>query len=156
MLPGLPVGLRRARQGKKLTEAARLLARGELDVTTDHTESPDDEQDAALAAFGLRLDDDDAHTRDRTFHLWPEHRRVLDLWFRVQTQWRVGMAGPTGLDYQGVEAAIRMSRLAGPRRVPVLLADLQIMERAALAAWAEQRTEKPAARGRSRGGLTHG
>lgn len=156
MLPGLSVGLRRARQGKKLTEAARLLARGELDVTTDHTESPDDEQDAALAAFGLRLDDDDAHTRDRTFHLWPEHRRVLDLWFRVQTQWRVGMAGPTGLDYQGVEAAIRMSRLAGPRRVPVLLADLQIMERAALAAWAEQRTEKPAARGRSRGGLTHG
>jgi hypothetical protein len=156
VLPGLPVGLRRARQGKKLTEAARLLARGELDVTTDHTESPDDEQDAALAAFGLRLDDDDAHTRDRTFHLWPEHRRVLDLWFRVQTQWRVGMAGPTGLDYQGVEAAIRMSRLAGPRRVPVLLADLQIMERAALAAWAEQRTEKPAARGRSRGGLTHG
>ena len=155
MLPGLPVGLRRARQGKKLTEAARLLARGELDVTTDHTESPDDEQDAALAAFGLQLADDD-RTRDRTFCLWPEHRRVLDLWFRVQTQWRVGMAGPTGLDYQGVEAAIRMSRLAGPRRVPVLLADLQIMERAALAAWAEMRTEKPAARGRSRGGLTHG
>jgi hypothetical protein len=155
VLPGLPVGLRRARQGKKLTEAARLLARGELDVTTDHTESPDDEQDAALAAFGLQLADDD-RTRDRTFCLWPEHRRVLDLWFRVQTQWRVGMAGPTGLDYQGVEAAIRMSRLAGPRRVPVLLADLQIMERAALAAWAEMRTEKPASRGRSRGGLTHG
>lgn len=148
MLQGLPGGVRRARQGKKLTEAARLLARGELDVTTDHAESPDDEQDAALAAFGLQLAE---RGQDRVFHLWPEHRRVLDLWFSVQTQWRVGMAGPTGLDYQGVEACIRMSRIAPPRRVPTLLAELQIMERAALAAWAEMRNDKPARRASQRG-----
>ena len=76
---------------------------------------------------------------------------MLDLWFRVQTQWRVGMGGPSGLDYQGVEACIRMSHLAGPRRVPALLAELQIMERAALAAWADMRNDKPARKGRNQG-----
>lgn len=141
MLPGLLRRLRRQGQGKKLTEAARLLARGELDVTTDHDAEPHDDVDQALAAFGLRLADD-APQRERVFYLWPENLRAFNAWMRVQTQWRVGgMGTPTGLDYAGVEACIRMARLAPPRRVRSLLAELQVMERSTLATWAEQQRE---------------
>jgi len=45
----------------------------------------------------------------------------------VQSQWRMGMAGPTGLDYGGVESALRMA--GTPRREwPQLFGDLQVME----------------------------
>lgn len=36
--------------------------------------------------------------------LWPCNREAWIHWQEVQTQWRVGMAGATGLDYAGVRA----------------------------------------------------
>lgn len=145
MLQRLPGHLRRKGQGKKLTEAARLLARGELHVSHDDdaAEPQQDDLDDALAAFGLRLEGATSQS-ERVFYLWPEHQAVLGLWFAVQTQWRVGPMGPTGLDYTAVEAAIRMGRHAPQRRVRERLAELQIMERAALAEWAQDRQRRTA------------
>jgi hypothetical protein len=31
--------------------------------------------------------------------VWPEHWRAYELFCDVQTQWRTGAGGPTGLDY---------------------------------------------------------
>lgn len=53
------------------------------------------------------------------------------MFLRLRTQWRTSMAGPTGLDYAGVRAALAMMRV---RVSPVLFEDLQTMEAAALAA----------------------
>lgn len=54
-------------------------------------------------------------------------------WFaRLSTQWRHGMAGPTGLDYASVLALLRAARLPRDRR-EAIFDDIQIMERAALA-----------------------
>lgn len=79
----------------------------------------------------------------RVFHLWPELQASLLAWFAVQTQWRVGALGATGLDYAGVEALLRLRRLGGGRRrTAQLLADLQVMERATLAEWARQREQR--------------
>lgn len=50
---------------------------------------------------------------------------------RIQTQWRTGMSGATGLDYHGVGAAVQMM---GKTMTPELFSDLQLMERAALQA----------------------
>jgi hypothetical protein len=59
---------------------------------------------------------------------WP----TVQLWLRIQTQWRVsGMGGPVGLDYTAVEAAMRMLRL---RNRTELFDGLQVMEVAALKA----------------------
>jgi hypothetical protein len=70
---------------------------------------------------------------DDAFWLWPCNVPSLQLWLRVQTQWRVGMAGATGLDYHAVEATLRLS--AVPRRDwPQQFADLQGME----SAWLEE------------------
>ncbi len=118
-----------------------MLARGELDLHT-HADPPpesDDEAAAALAAFGLALDDDLGRPREQVFRLWPEHVRTLEVWLACATQWRVGPLGATGLDYAGIEAMFRIRRLADEQDAPQLFHELQLMERATLNEWARQR-----------------
>ncbi len=76
------------------------------------------------------------------FHLWPENREALELWFGVQTQWRVGMAGATGLDYAGIAAYMGMLCVNSPARRARLLQDLQVMERATLNEWHRMQAER--------------
>ncbi len=65
--------------------------------------------------------------------MWPENWPAVELFLACATQWRVdGMSGAVlGLDYQGVEALMRIRRV---RDRAALFDDLQIMERAALRA----------------------
>lgn len=96
-----------------------------------------------LAQAGLVAADADdlaEPTDDREpWYLWTEHEQALGLWTAVQTQWRhAGMDGTrTGLCYAGVQVVLahRVRPALRKRR----FADIQIMERAALDAWAEQR-----------------
>lgn len=44
----------------------------------------------------------DAGAKDWFFDLWEENWPVIDLYIQIQTQWRVGMGGPYGLDYNVV------------------------------------------------------
>jgi len=60
-----------------------------------------------------------------------ENWLVVELFLRVQTQWRVGMNGPIGLDYGALQWVLRLYEVQDPRAA---LEDLQIMEAAALAA----------------------
>src|SRR5262249_27486890 len=94
-------------QGKKLTEAGRLLARGELRIGAE-TEEAQAEVGTALAAFGLYLDPGTPAQAPREWHLWPECLAAFELFLGVQTQWVVGMGGPLGLSYGGVEACLRL------------------------------------------------
>ena len=64
---------------------------------------------------------------------------MIDLYAAVQTQWRFGMAGATGLDYAGVEAA---ARLRGTPLDAETFRALQICEHAALAAMADRRDKE--------------
>lgn len=51
----------------------------------------------------------------------------------MDTQWRIGMSGPTGLDYAALPMALRM--IAAPRTDwQQLMADVRVMESAALQA----------------------
>lgn len=97
---------------------------------------------AALSATQPRVD-----VRPE-FRLWPEHLPAFALWCAVQTQWRTSMAGPTGLDWQGVRAHPAARALPRAQREPVL-ADLACMEvawlahRAHLARLREQHPAEP-------------
>lgn len=72
------------------------------------------------------------------FHLWPEHVPALELWGIVGTQWLYsGMGGATGLNYGGVEAAMRLHGVPRADRAD-RFAELRVMERAALAEWARR------------------
>lgn len=91
-----------------------------------------------MAAFGLVAIDAEQRGDDDSFALWPENVPAVQLWLDASTQWRVGMACATGLDYAGVEALMRMQGIRGDKRRE-LFADLRTMEGATLRAWGEDR-----------------
>jgi len=72
-----------------------------------------------------------------TCYLWPCNVPTWNLWHRLQTQWRVGMDGRSGLDYAAV--AVYMEKVAGVRRKKFAetFSAIQAMERACLEAWAK-------------------
>jgi hypothetical protein len=96
--------------------------------------------DAALQAFGLQRAEAAADAPDagaECVYLWPELVPLWQLWGRVQTQWRTGMAGATGLDYAGVRAALPLCGV--PRRKwRELFTGLQLLESEVLQVWAER------------------
>ncbi|MCE2910213.1 MAG: DUF1799 domain-containing protein [Burkholderiaceae bacterium] len=70
------------------------------------------------------------------FEVLPENWPTLLAFLAVQTQWRIGgMGHPVGLDYQGVDVALRRLRIEDPDGE--LFAGLQVMEIAALDAMKE-------------------
>ena len=77
----------------------------------------------------------------KPFFLLPENQRALTTWLALQTQWvYAGMGQPTGLNYAGVEAYLRLARLdRPPRRARQQLARVTLHE------WADRaRRERPA------------
>lgn len=70
------------------------------------------------------------------FEVWEENWPVVELFLRVQTQWRTGMSGPVGLDYVAVAWVLKLVAEEATHRA--LLEDLQIMEGAVLGYIAKQ------------------
>ena len=101
----------------------------------------DDDLAQALASFGLlppTAAGGGVDGSERELWLWPENRPAWDLWLCLQTQWRVGMAGATGLDYSAVAAVMHMQGTPRKKR-PELLALLRVMEAEVLEVWARER-----------------
>jgi hypothetical protein len=63
------------------------------------------------------------------FEVFEENWPVVEMFLRVQTQWRTTMSGVLGLDYGAVAWLLRLYEVEDPR---ALLEDLQIMEAAAM------------------------
>ena len=63
--------------------------------------------------------------------VWPENHDAVLLFCRVGTQWRAGMAGATGLDYNVVLSLIDRLGL-GPDEADELFDDVRHLESAAL------------------------
>lgn len=63
--------------------------------------------------------------------IWPDNLRAVNLFAQIGTQWRTGMGGPTGLDYNVLYR--RMDRMGlAPDEYDELEADIQAMEGTAL------------------------
>jgi hypothetical protein len=83
----------------------------------------------ALAAMGLSPED--FATADQPLGLWPENLPAVALFASLDTQWRVGFAGPIGLDYSVLPIVFRLRAL--PRKDwPGMFDDLRAMETEAL------------------------
>jgi hypothetical protein len=63
---------------------------------------------------------------------------AVRVWFAVQTQWRIAMDGPSGLDYAVLPAVLGLFGIRKKRRGEVFAA-LRIMEGETLAVWRERR-----------------
>ena len=112
-------------EAKKLIDAAEHWARG---AERDETESD-------AAALGI-APPPTQNTQADVCEVWEDNWEVLELFMRVQTQWRVGMNGPIGLDYMAVAWVLKLTTDEAKHRA--LLEDLQIMEGAVLACIAKQ------------------
>lgn len=71
-------------------------------------------------------------------YLWPCNVKVWALWQQVQTQWRVGVGGATGLDYAGVQAHLRAIGLRG-KHYSRAWRCIRACEAGSLEGWAEKR-----------------
>lgn len=85
-----------------------------------------------LAAFGFRPED----YAETYIEVWQENATVVDLFSRLQTQWRTGFSGPTGLDYAAVWALL--NNMDAEDKF-ALFDDVQVMEFAALAQMSDNR-----------------
>ena len=70
---------------------------------------------------------------DEHFEIWPENMQAVSVFCTIQTQWRTGMNGPTGLDYNVLFT--RMDRLKlSEQDYEWMLDDIRVIEAAALTA----------------------
>ena len=72
---------------------------------------------------------DQSHTDD--FQVLQENWSTVEMFLRLQTQWRTSMSGVIGLDYAAAQWLFRLYEVKDQR---ALLEDLQTMEFAAMQA----------------------
>lgn len=75
---------------------------------------------------------------DEEHYLWPENVTIWNHWLALQTQWRTGAVGATGLDYAAVLAYLTHEEPDGDKRKTAFTC-IRAMERAVLAVWAEEK-----------------
>ncbi len=87
-----------------------------------------DETAADAAAMGIALPETQPSPVEE-FGVWPENWPAVEMFLRVQTQWRTTMSGVLGLDYASVGWVLKLYEVQDQRS---LLEDLQVMEAAAM------------------------
>lgn len=80
----------------------------------------DTAEDARL--MGIELPDE---KRDNDYEVLADAWPAVNMFLRVQTQWRVGMGGVIGLDYGAVRWLFELEQVSEPAE---LLDDLQVIE----------------------------
>ena len=66
---------------------------------------------------------------EKDFEVWKENWPALELFLKVQTQWRSSIGGLTGLCYADV---ISVGRLLKTPNLPEVFEDLQVLEMAVI------------------------
>ncbi|MGC3984837.1 MAG: DUF1799 domain-containing protein [Pseudorhodoferax sp.] len=129
----LPPGRGRGPAGKLKAAAAAL-----------YESDPSKEE---LAAFGFKPGD----YQGDVVQVWPENHAAVMLFRQLMTQWRVGMAGPTGLDHNVLISRLdRMGLTAG--EWDDLDEGVRVMEHQALETMAEEREKREAQSRKGKGG----
>jgi hypothetical protein len=73
--------------------------------------------------------------------IWPENLEAFNVFSTMQTQWRIGMGGPTGFDYGVLPVVMEMSGIAMLDRSEIFDA-IRVMESEALKVFSENRERK--------------
>lgn len=93
---------------------------------------------AALFPAAVPAGDDEPEKESAITWLWPCNVRAWHHWCQVQTQWRVGMGGATGLDYAGVLAYLQACEPNAKKRRQ-FFDGIRAAEVATLDVWMQQR-----------------
>ncbi|WP_394789114.1 DUF1799 domain-containing protein [Rhodoferax sp.] len=101
--------------------------------------------DAALDFFGVVIEREPL-PEPPSFYLWPENLEPFQFFLSLSTQWRVGVNGCTGLDYQVVRSEIEVREGSSCRAMVAqrrnrLFQMVQAMEVGALEGWQQRAQE---------------
>lgn len=119
------------------------MARGELIFNAEaQTHADQSDVDDSLAAWGLCAEAPPAAAEpaEPTFYLWPDNVAAFAFWRTLQTQWRIGHAGPEGLDYSGVWSVL--NHTVPFRRRKQRFGEVTHLEAGALTGFAELHEER--------------
>lgn len=86
--------------------------------------------------FGLNLDE----VPVEEILVWDINWDTFNLFYTLNTQWRVGMGGATGLDYNTIPVVGKMLGLK-KKKINAMFPDLQVMENEALITMGENQTD---------------
>lgn len=89
---------------------------------------------ADMAEFGIRPED----FPPREFFLWPDNWPAFALYLDHSTQWRQGMGGPSGLDYNPIFHELDRKGLE-QAEYDQIMDDVRLIEDAALAVFHKDR-----------------
>jgi len=92
--------------------------------------APEDYASPEQRRTGIYYDTDE---KDWFFDLWEENWPAIQLYIHLQTQWRVGMGGPYGLDYNVVFHELDRRGL-DREAYDEMMAAMRVIEEAALKA----------------------
>lgn len=74
-----------------------------------------------------------------TVEIYPCNWITLEVFIDLQTQWRTGMAGATGLDYSALPAVMDLRGIIKLKDRKRIFSGIRIMESAVLKLWSERR-----------------
>lgn len=86
---------------------------------------PSDEE---LAAIGIRREDVEDHS---VVEIWPENELPFKVFNEVSSQWRVGVNGPTALDWNIAFRIMDLMGVKSKKQLEVIRA-IKVMESSAL------------------------
>lgn len=98
-----------------------------------------------MATYGLTESDygDEMKPKDVELYVWDENQLAYEVFAFMDTQWRVGMNGPEGLDYNVLYQKLDRMHL-NPEPYEQLVEDVRTMEFAHLHALHEHYKQKEA------------
>lgn len=86
--------------------------------------------------FGLTVEE----IPEEDVYVWDCNWDTFNVFYHLSTQWRTGMGGPTGLDYNTIIPVGKMLGLK-KKQINTLFPDLQVMENEALITMEENRKD---------------
>lgn len=89
-----------------------------------YTPGPTEEE---AQAYGLTVEE----ASGPPVEVWPDNLEAVNVFIAMSTQWRIGMAGPTGLDYTALAHTMRLCGVKAADRASVF-AEVRTLEDAAL------------------------
>ncbi len=135
-LPGRNTG-----QNKKLKRLAYAFAQHDAAQSNDDKTEPSPGWATALAALGpLATEPKDQPAQLE--YLWPCNVKYWAMWCELQSQWRVGMGGATGLDYAAAIAHLRTAHGLRGKRLQKAWGCMRAAEQGILQAMAEAAAER--------------
>ena len=75
---------------------------------------------------------------DEEYEVWPDNWPAFLLFEAMSTQWRVGMGGATGLDYNALPPVASMLGMKR-REIPEVFHDIRVMEAEAMLVMSESK-----------------